>query len=213
MLIEDGGADVHTRTGDGMTPLHEAVEFGDNVEVVRLLVDNGADVSARKSQCGKTTPLHQAAEHGRPTCFELLVESGADINALTEDTGEASLAIAADCACVYRPGLSAKAGADPPDVAECMPRYERIIRFALANGADVDNKNHGGQTALHGAAFRGNYNIASILLQAGADPTIVSTPPTSPLTAAQLAAVWGHTSVERLIRSYKAKPTKARQDL
>lgn len=53
-LLEGGGADPSARSDDGETPLHVACFFG-HKEVVRLLLDHGADASAKNRD---VTPLH-----------------------------------------------------------------------------------------------------------------------------------------------------------
>jgi ankyrin repeat protein len=66
-LVIDGGADVNIDLGDGWTPLHEAFDYAidgmiqnsrdipypENLEMIRILVSNGADLD-RKNLKGKT---------------------------------------------------------------------------------------------------------------------------------------------------------------
>jgi len=52
-LVEELGADVNQRDDEGYTPLHNAASRGD-VEVIRFLVEHGADVTA-VSRVGQTT--------------------------------------------------------------------------------------------------------------------------------------------------------------
>ncbi len=52
-LVEETGADVNARDHDGYSPLHHAAARGDN-ELIRYLVDQGADVGA-VSRGGQTT--------------------------------------------------------------------------------------------------------------------------------------------------------------
>ena len=52
-LVEELGADVNQRDEEGYTPLHNAASRGD-VEVIRFLVEHGADVTA-VSRVGQTT--------------------------------------------------------------------------------------------------------------------------------------------------------------
>lgn len=70
-LIEQG-ADIEAKTDNGHTPL-----YMDNVDVVKILIDNGAEVSFR---VGFSTPLHTAIFNDNLEMVKLLVESGADIN-------------------------------------------------------------------------------------------------------------------------------------
>lgn len=49
------------------------------VETVQLLIENGADVTARDEAC--VTPLHLASSQGSLETVQLLIESGADVAA------------------------------------------------------------------------------------------------------------------------------------
>ena len=74
---------------NGMTPLHEAAS-NYNVEIVRLLLQNGADVNAKSK--GGYIPLHYAVIDGRTDIFDilhLLVENGADLEAQSSNGGRA----------------------------------------------------------------------------------------------------------------------------
>jgi len=67
------------RTGAGeYAPLHTAARLG-RVNVVRLLLEKGANVDARNDW--GVTPLHQAATEGRVGVVRLLLEKGADVDA------------------------------------------------------------------------------------------------------------------------------------
>ena len=60
---------------EARTPLHKAV-CGGHIDIVRLLVENGAEVNARDGN--DETPLHKAAERGYIEVVRLLVENGAE---------------------------------------------------------------------------------------------------------------------------------------
>jgi hypothetical protein len=71
----------------GATPLHYAAENG-HIEIVRLLLQNGAEVNARS--INGYTPLHDAAENGHVDILHLLVENGVDLEAQSNN-GERAL--------------------------------------------------------------------------------------------------------------------------
>ena len=50
-----------------------------DVQAVRQLLDNGADVNARDAE--GNTPLILASFYAGPECVELLIDKGADVNA------------------------------------------------------------------------------------------------------------------------------------
>ena len=72
-------------TGCGSTALGHAAKHGHN-EIAELLIENGADVSAKDESGG--TPLHLAALMGHKEIAELLIAKGADVNAKIEKTGD-----------------------------------------------------------------------------------------------------------------------------
>ncbi len=76
------GADVNSPSVNEqrVMPLHSAAA-GRHLEVVRLLLANGADVNAE--QQGGFTALHAAAQNGQLEMIQLLLASGARVDALT----------------------------------------------------------------------------------------------------------------------------------
>jgi ankyrin repeat protein len=77
------GADVNLPSNNGFNvfPIHSAAA-GNYTNVVRMLVDNGAQVNV-KQQAG-STPLHSAAQNGNLEMLILLLEQGADVNVRME---------------------------------------------------------------------------------------------------------------------------------
>jgi ankyrin repeat protein len=65
-----------------VAPIHAAVSNGD-LEIVRMILERGADVNAR--QQNDYTALHGAAGAGRMDLVELLLAHGADPSAVTDD--------------------------------------------------------------------------------------------------------------------------------
>ena len=76
-LLLASGADPNlaARNGTRVAPLHSAAAGG-SVEIVRELLDRGADTRARQE--GGFTPLHTAAGEGREEMVRLLLAHGAD---------------------------------------------------------------------------------------------------------------------------------------
>lgn len=82
------GVDVNARDQEGLTPLLRAVMY-ENVEVLRLLLEHGADVSIRGAddypgEAGLIA-LHAAAWNGREDIYRLLVAAGADPTVRSHD--------------------------------------------------------------------------------------------------------------------------------
>src|SRR5216684_202725 len=78
------GADVKTaaRNAQKVTALHGAVARRD-VEIVKMLLEAGADPNARQES--GFVPLHDAAANGHAALVELLLKQGARADAKTDD--------------------------------------------------------------------------------------------------------------------------------
>lgn len=73
---------VHLRVKSGGTLLHSAVYY-DNAEMLKFLIENGANVNARAKR-NNETPLHDAAIQNRYNMASILLENEADVNARDE---------------------------------------------------------------------------------------------------------------------------------
>jgi uncharacterized protein len=62
-----------------LAPIHLAAEEGRN-DMVKCLLQHGADVNTPTEGANRITPLHFAAARGRAAVLETLIAAGADIN-------------------------------------------------------------------------------------------------------------------------------------
>lgn len=160
-LLLSNGADPHAMDHHGRGPLHYAVDW-QNVEIVKLLLEVGADVNKR-CKCDMTV-LHIAVGQLRDAeMVKLLLEAGADINA-SGDNMPPPLHIAVG-SCVDSHGIL------PP-----LPPSEEVVRLLLENGADANSYDYMNTTPLHrqimaGVDFPGGPSLRIIqqLLESGAD--------------------------------------------
>ena len=168
-------ADVNIKDRQGRTPLWGAVET--ELDVVKYLVDNGADVNARDQI--RSSPLLWAAGFGKPETVGFLLTKGADVKAI-DDNGWTPLIWAAGLGQPQTVLLLIKAGGDLT-VADVQMGDTPLLRGArtgkpesltmlIEAGADMKAKNKLGQTALHLSAASGSPEKLTILLAAGADP-------------------------------------------
>ena len=190
-LLPERGADVNTRRNDDWTPLHVASYFG-NVEIVRLLLDHGADPEANAEDHMGDKPLHQVScgsyrspEDG--VCVaQLLLERGADVNTRRNDH-QTPLHLASYLGIVEIVRLLLDHGADPEANAEgnvgskplhmvSYGKYRsqedgvRVAQLLLERGADVNTRRNDHWTSLHAASYLGIVEIVRLLLDHGADP-------------------------------------------
>jgi glyoxylase-like metal-dependent hydrolase (beta-lactamase superfamily II) len=78
------GADVRRKTISGTTPLHVACARNAPLDIVRLLVENGAEVNAVAKYSG--TPMDRALDHGNAPVIEYLRSKGARSTPLEFET-------------------------------------------------------------------------------------------------------------------------------
>ena len=145
MLIEKG-ADVCAENEVGQTPLYASVQRNVDLEIIELLLKNGAGIKER------WTPLHVAAAVGDKEAVEsLLVEDG------------------------DRPELHAfdKNGFTPLFLA-VVKGHGEVVEILSSRGANVNCRDVRGDSPLHYAAMSGNQELISLLLARGADVTCVT---------------------------------------
>ncbi|MEG9862748.1 MAG: ankyrin repeat domain-containing protein [Parvularculales bacterium] len=136
-------ADIEARSKNGYTPLHIALLHFTPLEMVKLLLNHGANPEARHSTSSfDRTALHIAVAHRRnPKVIMALLDNGADIEAKDNFLGETPL---------YQAVAPA------------------VVRVLLERGADIHARDGIGQTPLHNAAEE-NYEKVKLLLEYGAD--------------------------------------------
>jgi len=78
------GANLHGETNEGLTPLGLACrETDSDLEIISFLISKEADVEAANGDGWR--PLHFASKFGQPECVRLLLEAGANVNAITNE--------------------------------------------------------------------------------------------------------------------------------
>ncbi len=152
--------------------LPEAAALGDAARVRAILQRDPAAVHARSTD--GWTPLHLAAFMGHPEVARILLDHGADIEAVATN-GIAN-----------RPLHAALAGKESPEVLDLL----------LAKGADVNARAEADVTPLHLAAARGNLAYTRRLLDLAADPAARMTDGKRP---AAFASERGHPEVAALL--------------
>ncbi len=147
-LLLKAKADPNATAGDGETVLMTASRTG-NAAAVKLLIAAGAKVNAQEGWRGQT-PLMWAAAEGHSEAVQALIAAGAEINARS------------------------KAGFTPMLFAVREGRAE-VVRIRLKAGASPDEalttRRGGKAPALVLATTNAHFELAAILLDAGADPS------------------------------------------
>lgn len=145
----DSGADINyhsqPKKGTGRTALCEAALKG-KLEVVRLLIEQGADLNVQDGSMGFTA-LHWAADYGHEPIVEALVAAGADVN------------------------LASPANRLTPFMAAATRGNLPIVKLLLAAGANVNATTKDGRTALSLAEEKKRAEVVALLASLGAPGT------------------------------------------
>ncbi len=159
-----------------------------NLEVVRALIEAGADVNARDGQ--GYTPLSMAFVRDRSDMIQLLLQSGARPEALKESmlTSAAKRGDLQEVASIIAAGTSVDArntiGATPLSEAVCSGQLA-MVHYLLRAGANVNLPTGDGYLPLMLASIRQNPMIFHALLNSGADVNAKSNKPTALMGAVE----------------------------
>lgn len=205
------GADVDWLSGrDGYSPLWCAIS-GAHIDAARLLLKHGARVSLRSASGGGLLPLHQAAVTAQGAMCELLLERGAQVDALDDEHNTAlHYAAASGSATVVKALLRASGQVDLEQAQGLTPAHwaahkghADVLGMLLAYGAPVNAAAEEGATPLHMAANRGHLPCVRLLLEKGAKRGLKAIWDGVEGTAAEMARAKGHTRVAKAIDARK----------
>ncbi|MDP9236857.1 MAG: ankyrin repeat domain-containing protein [Chloroflexota bacterium] len=170
-----GHEDILESLIDAGPPLDffEAAQLG-RTQVLASMLDADPALVGANSADGFTA-LHFAAYYGNSDTVGLLLERGADTEAVTTNF------------LTNMPIHAAAAG-----------RHFENCRLLLEHGAHVNAQQHGGFTALHAAAQHGDRALAELFLSHGADASMATD---ESKTAPQIAAEQGNVELAALLRA------------
>ena len=156
-LLIEAGADINAKNYWGKTPLHCAVgrqSYSHDLDYVSLLSEKGADPSIPDSE--GSTPLHDLRQINCEKIIDLLVKSGANLDAHRLKDGKTPLLLAIDGPC---------------------NDDRRMWRHLLARGADPNAQDLEGNGALHAILTHATDKPKYVkrLLDAGANPKLQNT--------------------------------------
>ncbi|KAL3270517.1 hypothetical protein HHI36_021056 [Cryptolaemus montrouzieri] len=122
--------------------LHLAAQYG-HTDVIRYLLTEFHPTVVDIRNIDNKTPLHDAAQFGQLECVKLLVQNGADINAIKRSD--------------WTPLMLACTKSDK--------NYLDIVEYLLEKDAYLNFKNKDGWTPIHLAARNENSSILQLLLK------------------------------------------------
>lgn len=142
----DNKDDLNEKNPCGYIPLHFAIQRGCNAEVVKLLVDAGADVNLKNSE--GNTSIHMAFDVTDEEIIKLLCDCGADVS-IENNEGSTAMEV-----CIYS------------DDFKCSVNMAKMFFDA---GGDVNRKTIDGETLLHLAAAGCEEDLVRYLISLGLD--------------------------------------------
>jgi len=156
-LLIKSGLDMRVKNIMGKTPwdiakdngydiklFSAAIEYG-TIELIKFLLENGANVNAKNKDSFDDTPLRVAVvRRDDIEIIKVLLEHGADVNATSN-------------------------GKSTPLI---VSNNGEVIKLLIEHGADVNAKYDEGFTPLHFASVNGQIEIVKILIENGADVNV-----------------------------------------
>ncbi|NLE15796.1 MAG: ankyrin repeat domain-containing protein [Spirochaetales bacterium] len=141
----DEGADIHTQNEWGLTPIMLAAQYNPSVNVLKALLEAGADIQEAEPKY-RSNSLHLAAnKSASPKIIEELLKAGADLNARNY-LGETALIMAVN---------------SNPET--------RIVSALLKAGADINARDYQGHSVLEYAKAAKRTYLVNQLKKMGAN--------------------------------------------
>ncbi len=161
------GAELSAQNRDSNSPIHLAAKYG-RKETVYLLIHLGEDPNL--NGFGRYKPLHFATRGEHHETMDVLTQHGADAS-LKNDWGETPAKYAVQSGRYEKmKGLINNYGYDDTPLQSAVKRgYQEKVQELIAAGADIQQRDSCGNTALHMAAAESRPGIIHALLKAGAD--------------------------------------------
>ena len=165
---------LNTKTDEGQTPLHLAVQTG-NLPIVEFLVGQGANINAQDNQ--GNTPLHTAVASKQIEGAKYLLNKGVDVKLRNnEDMPAIALAMMSGVKELVEPILDAG-----QEINESFEGDMQLIHLAailgdiemtktlISRGADVNHEAENSITPMYVAVVKGDSDLAEFILSQGID--------------------------------------------
>ncbi len=206
-LLADDSTLIDAPDQYGRTPLHWACR-GVNFDIVKYLVETGANVNA--ADINGMVPLHNVASRGHEDAVRLLIEKGAHLDEQSAYDSGTALHYAALGGFKEVVSLLLENGArtDLQDDVERTPLQTAIVagytgvaellvnQMAESNPESLNYRDFDGNTALHLAIMRPDFQSIAALVLGGADINVRNA---LGLTPFNLSVAYGHQDMSDLL--------------
>ncbi|SEH99775.1 ankyrin repeats (3 copies) [Akkermansia glycaniphila] len=178
------GADINYTTNMGNAPIVQAAQLGNSCDVVKLLLEHGADANIQNKN-GETALMAAIREkyyfkneylmynyHTNYPLCKLLLEHGADVN--IKDNTENTILMAAvrtgntdfvQLFLEYKADVNIKGDGDTALTYAAKYQNYPMCKLLLDHGADVNIKDNEGYTALTRAISKENIDLVKLFLE------------------------------------------------
>jgi ankyrin repeat protein len=161
----DAGANPNEISTEGETVLMTVARSG-SIDAAEVLLGAGAEVDAREQWHGQTA-LMWAAGYAHPGMIKLLVEHGADVNAISNvEDWERQMTAEPRAKWLPPGGMTPLLFAAREGCLSCIP-------VLVESGADLSQTTPDGISAVVSALINGHFDVAAALIEAGTDPNLV----------------------------------------
>ena len=204
-LLLAAGAKPDIRENRGMTVLVMSIWWMKDLGAARLLIDKGADMSARV-EGSWVTPIAVAAQYGLRDIVDLLIDKGAVVD--EKNRVLVRMAVANGLERLFK--IVSEKGADlnvATNTGGSMLHFAgeggspEIIKILLDKGFKLDEADRYGWTPLHYAAYNARRDAVAFLLDRGADIDKKNLSGKSPFN---IAVERGFSEISRLLASKRA---------
>ena len=151
-------------------PLHYASFWGLHSIIGFLVIEHAQNVHFRGST-DDSTPLHVASKCGHVKAASMLIEHGANLEALNS----------------YK---------QTPLYLAVVEGHVEVVRMLIGHGADVASMGSYENTPLHAASWKGHVEVARMLIERGADVAARTSYKDTPL---HMASWKGHVGLVRML--------------
>lgn len=183
-LLASEHIDINVRDSGGETPLMYAAKDG-NLEVIRQLLDLGADASLR-NEVGHMAIELLSYDVPQEIARKLLPRDHSISERAVMKPAKAGLHNIVELLLEVGIGHAVKRDryGNTPLAAACAHGHDKIVELLCKELVDVNVANKWGTTPLHFAANAGAIKCVAWLLKYGADPNVRDSTPETPLISA-----------------------------